>query len=90
MSTKRETDAGADVVRILRAKVQAEQDKHDWGKLPADFLMDSIKKLRTMIRPWFRGDANNVIRARIALAKATTHQDLMDAIDKLRPAGSRH
>lgn len=80
----RETDIGPELHGHLTGKIHEAQNRRDWSKLPADYHKDAVKKLKEYLQPHFRGQANNHIRARAKLSKATDFPHFHEAVSMLR------
>ena len=64
-------------------EVKVVETRRDWSQLPVDFKLDAIKSLKASIQPYFRGQANSCIKARILLSQAKDFSEIYKAIERL-------
>jgi hypothetical protein len=74
-------------VDALQAKLDEARNRRDWKNVPTDFQTEAVKKLKADLMPFFRGNANEEIKARTTLSKAKSWDEVQKAIDaRRRPA----
>ena len=80
---KREVSQSSEYADSLRKIVSSHETKRDWKQLPADYKSAAVKKAKEELQPYFRGKANNEIKARGMLAKSTEFEHLHAAVKHL-------
>lgn len=66
--------------QLLLDWIDAAQKRRDWPTVPVGFQRDAVNAVRERLRPHFRGRGNQLIKARVCLAKAFTWDMLRNAV----------
>lgn len=78
-------DIGSEGHEKLSSKIQESKSSHNWSGLGRQLEQQQVDYLKKNLHhEHLYGNASNQIKARVALSKAKTHEDLQKAIDLLR------